>query len=411
MFRLSTCSRGAKTASSLFNTSTASTSTSTSHIHPIAAQIRCYARPPKPSSFQHQQPAAQKTTFNSTSSTTARAPKASTTSNIITFLAASSIGIGAYLYQWNQHRSSSGVLSSNPFFDFFSSSPETLTTEKWTPIQLTKITNVSEHTSLFEFRLPAPCTIPISSAIYVKDDQIQAMRAYTPVHSTESEQGTVQLLIKRYSEGQVSRFMHDAKEGQKIEMRGPVLIWPGGREDLKQWDEIGMIAGGTGITAFMPIIHSALTNSDKKIKISLLFASQSPEELYFKDELDYLVKTFPDQLRVSYTVDKVPATAETTTAAAPSKWEGHVGYVTQGMLQGLLPPPKKAITQGDVSGSQDKEQEKAGSEEKKSIVLVCGPESMVNHVAGTRGMSGQEPIRGVLGAMGYQRDQVFRFPN
>lgn len=67
------------------------------------------------------------------------------------------------------------------------------------------------------------------------------MRAYTPVHSVEQEQGTVQLLIKRYSEGQVSRFMHDAKEGQKIEMRGPVLIWPGGKEDLKQWDEIGMV--------------------------------------------------------------------------------------------------------------------------------------------------------------------------
>jgi cytochrome-b5 reductase len=231
MLRLSTCSRGAKTASTLFPTSA-------SHIHPTAAQIRCYARPPKPSSFQ--QPTAQKTTFNSTSSTTARAPKASTTSNIITFLTASSLGIGAYLYQWNQHRSSSGAVSSNPFFDFFSPA-ESLTTEKWTPIQLTKITKVSEHTSLFEFQLPSPCTIPISSAIYVKDDQIQAMRAYTPVHSVEQDQGTVQLLIKRYSEGQVSRFMHDAKEGQKIEMRGPVLIWPGGREDLKQWDEIGMV--------------------------------------------------------------------------------------------------------------------------------------------------------------------------
>ncbi|KAG0295289.1 NADH-cytochrome b5 reductase [Linnemannia gamsii] len=399
MLRLSTCSRGAKTASTLFTVST-------SHAHPAAAQIRFYARPPKPSTFQ--QPPAQKTTFNSTSSTTARAPKTSTTSNIITFLAASSIGIGAYLYQWNQHRSSSGVLSSNPFFDFFSPA-ETLTTEKWTPVQLTKITKVSEHTSLFEFQLPSPCTIPISSAIYVKDDQIQAMRAYTPVHSVEQEQGTVQLLIKRYSEGQVSRFMHDAKEGQKIEMRGPVLIWPGGKEDLKQWDEIGMIAGGTGITAFMPIIHSALTNPDKKVKISLLFASQSPEELYFKDELDYLVKTFPNQLRVSYTVDKAPAipAVASETVTAPSKWEGHVGFVNQAMLQGLLPPAKKAITKGDVA----QETEQAGKEVKKSIVLVCGPESMVNHVAGTRGMSGQEPIRGVLGAMGYQREQVFRFPN
>lgn len=156
----------------------------------------------------------------------------------------------------------------------------------------------------------------------------------------------------------------------------------------------------------MPIIHSALTNPDKKVKISLLFASQSPDELYFKDELDYLVKTFPNQLRVSYTVDKAPV-ATSETVAASSKWEGHVGFVNQAMLQGLLPPPKKAITQGDAA----QETEQAGKEGKKSIVLVCGPESMVNHVAGTRGMSGQEPIRGVLGAMGYQREQVFRFPN
>ncbi|KAG0377244.1 NADH-cytochrome b5 reductase [Mortierella sp. AD032] len=229
------------------------------------------------------------------------------------------------------------------------------------------------------------------------------MRAYTPVHSTEADQETVQLLIKRYSEGQVSRFMHDAREGQMIEMRGPVVIWPGGKEDLKQWDEIGMVAGGTGITAFMPIIHSALTNPDKKVKISLLFASQSPGELYFKEELDYLVKTFPNQLRVSYAVDKAPT-------AAATQWEGHVGFVNQAMLQGLLPPPKKAITQGGESTDQNKDKNKE-KDAKKSIVLVCGPESMVNHVAGTRGMSGQEPIRGVLGAMGYQREQVFRFPN
>ncbi|KAF9901895.1 hypothetical protein EC991_005572 [Linnemannia zychae] len=384
-----------KSATPSFTIKTASASAA-SHIRP--SQIRFYARPPPKTH--------QKTTFNSTSSTTARAPKTSTTSNIITFLAASSLGVGAYLYQWNQHRSSSGVMSSNPFFGFFSSPPETLTTEKWTPIALKSITPVSSTTSLFEFQLPAPCTIPISSAIYVKDDQIQAMRAYTPVHSTEADQETVQLLIKKYSEGQVSRFMHSARVGQMIEMRGPVVIWPGGREDLKQWDEIGMVAGGTGITAFMPIIHSALTNPDKKVNISLLFASQSPEELYFKEELDYLVKTFPNQLRVSYTVDKTPtslaAASGSETPAVATQWEGHVGFVNQGMLQGLIPPPKKAITQG---GDQEKE------DEKKSIVLVCGPESMVNHVAGTRGMSGQEPIRGVLGAMGYQREQVFRFPN
>ena len=218
MFRprlISTCSNRARTVvPSQFTFPTRSA--------PHAAQ-RSYSQP------------SQKTTFNRTKAgeTSARAPRSSTTANAVTFLAATAIGIGAYLYQLNKN-SQGGIFSSL-------SSPEGLTTEKWTPILLTKITKVSDHTSLFEFQLPKPCIIPISSVVYVKDDEIQAMRAYTPVHSTEREQDTLQLLIKRYNEGQVSRFMHSAKPGQKVEMRGPVLIWPGSRSDLERWDEIGMV--------------------------------------------------------------------------------------------------------------------------------------------------------------------------
>ena len=146
----------------------------------------------------------------------------------------------------------------------------------------------------------------------------------------------------------------------------------------------------------MPIIHSALTHPTKKIKISLLFAAQTPEELYFKDELDHLAKTFGGRFVVSYAIDKLPA-GSTGTEVAP--WTGQVGFVNADMLKGLLPAPQPQ-SEAPLEGSP-----------RKSIVLVCGPEVMVKHVAGTRGMSGQEPVRGVLGAMGYQRSQVFRFPN
>ncbi|KAF9351331.1 hypothetical protein BGX26_010642 [Mortierella sp. AD094] len=375
MFRpsiISTCGARAKAAASIPSPLVHST-----RLRPNAP-LRFYSRPPQKATFNKSKPGE----------TSARAPRSSTAANIITFIAASSIGVGAYLYQWNKNREES-------IFSSLSGS-EGLTTEKWTPVLLTKVTKVSEHTSLFDFQLSKPCTIPISSAIYVKDDLIQAMRAYTPVHSTEKDQDTFQLLIKKYSEGQVSRFMHSARPGQKIEMRGPVVIWPGGQSDLEQWDEIGMIAGGTGITGVLPIIHSALTHPTKKIKISLLFAAQSTDELYFKDELDQLAKTFKNQLRVAYAIDKTPATN-------PSEWKGHVGYVNQDMLKELLPAPKA------IKDSTSTEEDKG--EAKKSIVLVCGPENMVKHVAGTRGMSGQEPIRGVLGAMGYKTDEVFRFPN
>ncbi|CAO3568005.1 unnamed protein product [Mortierella alpina] len=274
------------------------------------------------------------------------------------------------------------------------------------PILLKSVTRVSNETSLFEFQLPKPCNIPISSAIYVKDDEIQAMRAYTPVHSTEKDQETVQLLIKRYNEGQVSRFMHSARPGQKIEMRGPVLIWPGGKSDLAKWDEIGMVAGGTGITAFLPIIHSALTHPTKKIKISLVFASHTPQELYFKDELDQLAKSFPGQFKVLYTVDSTGSPGPV--ASKDAAWNGNIGYVNETMLREVLPTPK-AITA--ETAPLDKDTGTESREPKKSVVLVCGPEPMIKHLTGSRGSSGQDPIRGTLGAMGYQKSQVFRFPN
>ncbi|KAF8965678.1 NADH-cytochrome b5 reductase [Entomortierella lignicola] len=374
MFRtsiISTCYTRARAAAPI-TSSLLSSTTPRSNI-----PIRLYSRPAQNVAFKRPK----------NGQTSARAPRSSTATNIVTFIAASSLGVGAYLYQWNKSRGGS-IISSL-------SDTEGLTTERWTHVLLTNITKVSEDTSLFDFQLQKPCKIPISSAIYVKDDQIQAMRAYTPVHSTENDQETFQLLIKRYGEGQVSRFIHSAKPGQKIEMRGPVLIWPGGHSDLEQWDEIGMIAGGTGITGVLPIIHSALTHPNKKIKISLLFAAQSQEELYFKDELDQLAKTFKDQFRVAYTIDKV-------THLNPSEWKGYTGYVNQDMLKGLLPPVK---TIKDSSSTEVSD--KTG----KSIVLVCGPENMIKHVAGSRGMNGLEPIRGVLGDMGYKVDQVFRFPN
>jgi hypothetical protein len=203
--------------------------------HPCTTnQFRFYSKHSSFSARSKPPPPAQHSGTTFTHGDSSRAPRPSTTRNLVTFLAASALGVGAYMYQWQKHPSSN--FFKNPF-----STPDTLTNEKWTPILLKKITPVSEHTSLFDFELAHPCTIPISSAIYVKDDEIQAMRAYTPVHSTVSEQSTLQLLIKRYSEGQVSRFMHAARPGQKIEMRGPVVIWPGSPSDLEQWDEIGMV--------------------------------------------------------------------------------------------------------------------------------------------------------------------------
>ena len=96
----------------------------------------------------------------------------------------------------------------------------------------------------------------------------------------------------------------------------------------------------------MPIIHSALTHPTKKIRISLMFASHTPQELYFKDELDQLAKSFPDQFKVMYTVDSTGSSK--SVASEDAVWNGLIGYVSETMLRELLPAPK-SITTGAVS--------------------------------------------------------------
>ncbi|KAG0226347.1 NADH-cytochrome b5 reductase [Actinomortierella wolfii] len=342
----------------------------------------------------------------------AKAPKPTNrAANLVTFFAATMIGLGAYVYQYQKTG-----LPWNPF----SGSPRSLNTEKWTPILLKNITKVSTHTSLFEFELPEPCEIPITSAIYVKDDQIQAMRAYTPIHTwpgahsggdesdtdgessgsgdvTTQKVSKIQFLIKRYSEGQVSRFLHAARPGQRIEMRGPVVIWPASETDLENWEEIGMIAGGTGITAFLPIIHTALNSPINRTRLSLIFAAREPEELYFKEELDKLAKENPSRFKVTYTVDRAPENEDEETT-----WQGHVGFVERNMIEKMLPEPvPSAASEGDAQDSFNN----------KTVILVCGPENMINHITGPRGLSGRAPVNGLLGSMGYTLDQVVRFPN
>ncbi|KAF9160513.1 NADH-cytochrome b5 reductase [Actinomortierella ambigua] len=386
---------------------------------PSWATARRFTSGGRPSTIPPKKPDQQRASAQQQHAQSTPPPKPTNrTANMLTFLAATAIGIGAYVYQYQKPGS--------PAWNPFTSSTGGLNTERWTPILLKSVTKVSTHTSLFEFELPEPCEIPITSAIYIKDDQIQAMRAYTPIHtwptslssssssadaqqqdpsaSSEMEpQSTtttattkIQFLIKRYSEGQVSRFLHAARPGAKIEMRGPVVIWPASEPELDKWDEIGMIAGGTGVTAFLPIIHTALNSSTNRTRLTLVFAAREPEELYFKEELDQLAKKYPSRFKVVYTVDDAPE-------EQASSWQGPIGFVQRSLIEGVLPAPVSpvAATEGEAQDSFDN----------TSVILVCGPETMINHIAGSPGLSGRAPIKGLLGSMGYTLDQVVRFPN
>lgn len=74
-------------------------------------------------------------------------------------------------------------------------------------------------------------------SIYIKDDDIQVERPFTPLEGMDSE-GRMKFWIKRYERGEVGRWLHSKKVGDKIEIRGPLKTWPW---QEGEWDEVVMV--------------------------------------------------------------------------------------------------------------------------------------------------------------------------
>jgi cytochrome-b5 reductase len=74
-------------------------------------------------------------------------------------------------------------------------------------------------------------------SIFIKDDDIQVERPYTPLEGV-NEYGRMLFWIKKYPKGEVGRWLHSKNVGEQVELRGPLRTWPW-RDDT--WDEIVMV--------------------------------------------------------------------------------------------------------------------------------------------------------------------------
>lgn len=89
-------------------------------------------------------------------------------------------------------------------------------------LTLKEVTPLTHDTSLFRFELRSPVPpFPVTSSVHVKDDTMQIMRPYTPINDPVEDK-RIDLVVKKYKEGTMSRFLHAKKAGDKVEVRGPV---------------------------------------------------------------------------------------------------------------------------------------------------------------------------------------------
>ncbi len=182
--------------------------------------------------------------------------------------------------------------------------------------------------------LPIGQHISVSAEIGGKE----IMRNYTPT-SSDDDLGHFDLLIKvfsvspfclilthyaqSYEKGNISRYVSFLKIGDKIRVKGP-------RGQFNYTPalsrEIGMIAGGTGITPMLQIIRAALKNSQDRTKLSLIYANVNYDDILLKKELDELADKYPTRFEVFYVLNN-----------PPTGWTGGVGFVSKEQIATHLP--------------------------------------------------------------------------
>lgn len=210
--------------------------------------------------------------------------------------------------------------------------------KKWRSLELLDKTIISRNTAIYRFGLVREdevLEIPVGHHVAVKvEDEI---RHYTPI-SSKFDKGFFDILVKSYPDGKVSKKFAEMKPGQFVDFRGPVGRFSYSTNQVK---EIGLVAGGSGITPILQVISEITTTPEDLTKLSLIYANETENDILLREEIEELNAKYPN-------ID-----VHLTLTHPPANWEGETGYVTKEMVQKYLPKP-----------SED------------SRILVCGPQGM-----------------------------------
>ncbi|KAF9221914.1 ferredoxin reductase-like protein [Gyrodon lividus] len=285
-----------------------------------------------------------------------------------------------------------------------------LSPSHFTPTTLVESTKSSSDTKLLTLSVP-PYLLPRDNpdafapiwSVFVKDDDIQVERPYTPLEGVDGN-GCMKFWIKKYDHGEVGRWLHSKQVGDAIEIRGPIKTWSRSWQH-GDWDEVVLISGGTGITPFYQLLHSIFKpgNTPFNGHLTLLHGSRSLADLPPPSMIDFLItlsEKNPDKFKLRLFVDSIGDSAVTR---SPNIESGRVGKsAIQDALRLTCSTPWWRKIFGPPTTT-------SVATERKVLVMLCGPEQMVNAIAGPYGRNySQGQVEGILGELGLQSHQVWK---
>jgi cytochrome-b5 reductase len=141
-----------------------------------------------------------------------------------------------------------------------------------------------------------------------------------------------------------------------------------------------MLVGGTGVAPMIQALHAILGDESKPAsvqQVQMVYGSKTSNDILGKDMIDQWASTYSSQFGVTHILSEEPA---------DSDWNGPRGYIDKTILEEMLPP---ASVGNDV------------------MIFVCGPTPFYNVLCGPR--EDREKVAGILGELGYQANQVYKF--
>ncbi|KAJ5772228.1 hypothetical protein N7520_002757 [Penicillium odoratum] len=245
--------------------------------------------------------------------------------------------------------------------------------KEYQALPLVKKEQLSPSVFRFVYQLPNErdvIGIPIGQhcAIRASIDGKDVARSYTPV-SNNTDLGRLELVIKCYSDGALTgKYLANLKVGDKTLFRGPKGAMKYKRGLCKN---IGMVAGGTGITPMYQLIRAICEDENDTTEVSLILANRTEEDILLRMELEAFARKYPKNFKLWYMLDH-----------PPQKWAYGKGFVTKAVMADRLPAP-----------SPDTQ------------IMLCGPPGMVKAAqTALISMGFQAP-----GSVAKMTDQIFLF--
>eukprot|EP00461_Guttulinopsis_vulgaris_P000183 UN00183 len=232
-------------------------------------------------------------------------------------------------------------------------------------------------TMLFRFGLPQgyALALPTGQHISIKGFDAEGnvvFRQYTPT-TNENTIGHFDVVIKIYPNGAMGNYLKNLPLNSDVEIKGPfgsfsyegngkVIIKRNNVPKTYDIKNVGMIAGGSGLTPMYQIAQNVSDQKDE-LKMSLIFGNQTDDDIICRKELDALTARNPN-FSVWYTVDRTK----------DENWKYTVGYMNKDLFQQKLPAPSA-----------------------NTMILLCGPPGLIN------------ASKNNLLALGYTEDMMFAF--